>query len=205
MKDMREKSRKYFDKIATQYGEGYISEPVRCYSLMAERISDTVASVIDIGCGTGEMLRMLQKKLNRCEVWGGMDLAENMIEIARNEISKKPIDYKVGDVEHIPFDDNSFQLALCMHSFHHYPNPQDSLREMYRVLENDGTLIIVENYLKVPKRWLKNLYLALRRYPNGDLKCYSCKELKKRMEKEGFNGVRYYLLTEKSFVCVGTK
>ena len=46
-----------------------------------------------------------------------------------------------ADLCDLPFDDNQYDLILCNHVLEHIPNDIKAMRELYRVLKKDGTLI----------------------------------------------------------------
>lgn len=100
--------------------------------------------ILDVGCGTGEFIFGLAKHLDGAQIHG-VDLAYDMIKIAKSK-SRDPrkLKFKVGDVEHLPYNDNSFNVITCSHSFHHYPDKKKAVQEMHRVLKQDGHLMIVD-------------------------------------------------------------
>ena len=106
------------------------------------------AIILDVGCGTGRILEPLTafhpKKL--C----GMDISEGILKIA----SKKPkikdfdLELKRGDAEtKIPWEDSYFNYVLIPGVFHHFFRPFDALREVQRVLKDNGKMIIVDYYV----------------------------------------------------------
>lgn len=100
--------------------------------------------VLDIGCGTGLFARRLVTERSDIEVVG-LDLSEGMLSKARTNCSGfDRIRLVQGDSEQLPFDDSSFDVVTCVHSFHHYPHQDQVVREMYRVLRPDGQLLIVD-------------------------------------------------------------
>ena len=54
------------------------------------------------------------------------------------------IEFRIGDVEQLPYEDDTFDVITCSHSFHHYPNKDKAMSEMYRVLKPDGRLMIID-------------------------------------------------------------
>lgn len=52
------------------------------------------------------------------------------------------IAFEVGDVEALTFDDGSFDVAVSRYSAHHWPHPQQALRELHRVLRPGGRLLL---------------------------------------------------------------
>src|SRR5262249_7381833 len=49
-----------------------------------------------------------------------------------------------GDSERLPFADDTFDVVTCTHSFHHYPQQERVVTEMYRVLRPGGRLLLID-------------------------------------------------------------
>ncbi len=98
--------------------------------------------ILDVGCGTGELAYKLAGHLEESEIHG-VDISDTMIEKANAKKNGRDINFKVGDVEELPYEDNTFDVITCSHSFHHYPNKEKAISEMYRVLKSDGRLMII--------------------------------------------------------------
>lgn len=102
--------------------------------------------VLDIGCGHGRSLAALAARAPRgCAV--GADPSDLMAEIAV-ERNRKPV--KAGRVKvvvatasDLPFPDNTFDKALCVHVVYFWKDLQSSLREMARVLKPEAKLALV--------------------------------------------------------------
>ena len=86
--------------------------------------------VIDVGCGTATHLGWL---CNDCVYVVGLDISVDMLKLCRKTLFAKNIDYVVGDALHLPFRDNSFDVATTIESIHHFPNIWKALKEMTRV------------------------------------------------------------------------
>jgi ubiquinone/menaquinone biosynthesis C-methylase UbiE len=104
--------------------------------------------ILDIGCGTGNLALYSFNAFDNINNFVGLDMSENMIEKAHNKakllnITEK-LQFTIGDAEHLPFDDNSFNIVTCCHSFHHYPHKDRAIAEMHRVLENQGHLMLID-------------------------------------------------------------
>jgi ubiquinone/menaquinone biosynthesis C-methylase UbiE len=74
---------------------------------------------------------------------------------------------------------------VCNASFHHYPHPQEVLKEMHRVMKKDAILFIGEGYIIEPFRFLLNV--SFRFSKSGDVRTYGKKELSDLLQKNGFN------------------
>ncbi len=99
--------------------------------------------ILDVGCGTGKFSFKMHNFNKNLKVHG-MDLSEVMINKAKAKIVDHNIDFRVGDVENLPYEANSFNVITCSNSFHHYPNQRGALIEMNRVLKDGGKVMIID-------------------------------------------------------------
>jgi ubiquinone/menaquinone biosynthesis C-methylase UbiE len=104
-------------------------------------------TIVDVGCGSGNLLIKLAKKFPKHEIIG-VDLSDEMLEAAKKRIEKKgnPSEIKCthGSANDLPFDENSVDYIISSLSLHHWVNPLVALQEMYRVLKNNGYLVIFD-------------------------------------------------------------
>ena len=101
-------------------------------------IPNSQFSVLDVACGTGDMVVELRK--HGCTITG-VDLSEEMISIAK---TKAPATYMIGDAEHLPFPDNTFDAVTCAFGVRNFVHLEQGLSEMLRVLKPGGTMVILE-------------------------------------------------------------
>lgn len=87
---------------------------------------------LDIGCGTGDTLKLLKDYV-------GVDISLEMLKIAESRCFKN---LKLGDAESLPFPDKSFDSALCLFAVLNMCNIEKAAKEMARVLKPGGTAII---------------------------------------------------------------
>jgi len=99
--------------------------------------------VLDIGCGHGRSLMELAARAPRGHVIG-VDPSELMVEIAarRNRplIEAARVDVVLSGVEALPFSDDTFDKAQCVHVLYFWKEIGTSLREIARVLKPGGRL-----------------------------------------------------------------
>jgi ubiquinone/menaquinone biosynthesis C-methylase UbiE len=95
------------------------------------------AKILDVGCGPGGMAAKLIEL--GYEVWG-VDIAENMIRHAQERCGAER--FRVGDIEQIPFPDNTFDGVVCLGVIEYLDADASALGEIERVLKPDGTAVI---------------------------------------------------------------
>ena len=109
------------------------------------KIFDDKDLIIDIGGG----LRVDAHKNNRGNQHA--DLAAYIISKKKNyKILDKVPDYNpdiVGDIHHLPFEDNSVDAIICSAVLEHVEEPQQAVREIFRVLKPGGYCFIYAPFL----------------------------------------------------------
>lgn len=158
MESLKEKAVAEFDMLSGYYDSFTVSwffKPF--YKKVGQAIRDIPHQrILSVGCGTATLELTIARTFPEASVVG-LDLSPGMLKKARVKgrgISN--LSFVEGDAEQLPLEANSFDLILCSHSFHHYPNKDTALSEMRRVLTTDGTLILVEGLKDsfIGKVWL---------------------------------------------------
>lgn len=112
--------------------------------------------LLDVGCGDGIYL----VEAARCgAVASGVDISEAMLIVARKRAADAgvTVDLGFGDVQALPFDDDSFDILFAINVLCFVPDPQKAVAEISRVLAPGGRLVIGEL-----SRW--NTWAAWRRF-----------------------------------------
>jgi ubiquinone/menaquinone biosynthesis C-methylase UbiE len=97
--------------------------------------------VLDLGagaCWTTEWLARLNVDVV------AMDIAHDMLRVGRTRCAGTSAGLAAGDFEALPFADGAFDRALCLNALHHVPDPAAALREIRRVLNAHGRLVLIE-------------------------------------------------------------
>lgn len=124
-------------------------------------------SILDLACGTGDFTFLAAKRLNPSEIIG-CDLSEGMLQVANAKLArqslppgqKERISFIRGDALNLDFPDKRFDAVTIAYGVRNFQDLEAGLREMYRVLKNDGHLLIVElsTPQHFPMRQLFSLY-----------------------------------------------
>lgn len=101
---------------------------------------------LDIGCGGGATLQRISKRIGKGHLTG-VDYSPVSVELSKKTNRKDIADGKMeiveASVEKLPFSDSSFDKIVTVESFYFWPDPEENLKEVYRVLAEDGTFLLV--------------------------------------------------------------
>lgn len=157
--------------------------------------------ILDVGCGTGEILKSITERYSFAQLYG-LDISEEMLKQANDKL-KGTATLILGDAENITLETNSFDLLLCTDSFHHYPNPQQAISEFYRVLKHGKFLLIADYWKPFPIRQIMNLFIS--HSNEGDVKIYSKKEIIEFLKQGGFQEIIYKKIQNSGYLVIAKK
>jgi ubiquinone/menaquinone biosynthesis C-methylase UbiE len=119
-------------------------------------------SVLDVGCGTGEVTLLAKTRAKDGKVYG-IDPAPEMVTVARKKAARKSldIDFRVAVIEDLPFPDSSMDVVTSSLMMHHLPDDLKvrGLSEVYRVLKPGGRLLIAD-FMNPTSSLVNHLFLA---------------------------------------------
>ena len=97
-------------------------------------------SLLELGCGTGEMWTGKQEIISRCVRFVLSDFSEGMLCKAKETLHDyNGIEYRIIDIQDIPFEDRSFDIVIANMMLYHVPDLAKGLREVSRILKDDGS------------------------------------------------------------------
>jgi len=143
-----------YDDRAAHYDQGWRGRLHHTIGDRTTALATATASsphcVLDVGCGTGYLLRALARNYPRAEELAGIDAAPSMIDTARRLTDDQRLTFAVGVAEHLPYPDASIDLVVSSTSFDHWSDQLAGLTECARVLRPGGHLVLVDQF----SRWL---------------------------------------------------
>ena len=105
-------------------------------------------NVLDIGCGTGWLAQLIAEQVSEGRVVG-VDVSDEMIRRARrHHVDLDNAMFVIGEASAIPWDASFFTHAVSVESAFYWPDPSKSLREVFRVLREGGTMWMLINYYR---------------------------------------------------------
>ncbi len=171
--------------------------------------------ILDVATGTGD-LAIAAMRINPSAVTG-IDISKKMLEIGKEKIRRKGLSGKIkltaGDSEHIPFDDNVFDVAMVAFGVRNFSDPLKGLSEMRRVIRNGGMIVVLEfsKPSSFPFRPVYNFYFrnilpffgrlfskdkaAYSYLPDSVMKFPDNEAFLKLLAETGFSGTRQLKLT----------
>jgi SAM-dependent methyltransferase len=95
------------------------------------------SSILDVGCGPGLAAQVFSRRIGRV---AGADATAPFIEIARRRVPGG--DFRVAEMEALPYDDGAFDAATGFNAFQYAASPASALREARRVVKAGGIIVI---------------------------------------------------------------
>ena len=139
------KKAKNYDKRWQHYCFPSFSKSIKIIDL------NQAGKLLDVGCGTGIFLEILEKKYPSSQLYG-IDPNQAMLEKASEKVSSK-VTLEAGSAESLPYDSQSFDWVVLSNCLGHIKHQEAALNEARRVLKNTGKVIITD--------WTKD-FLAMR-------------------------------------------
>ncbi len=184
---LKKRASQHFDQWADHYEEGRTSRWFRHFqALLIAAVGPAPGQrVLDVGCGTGWAVRTIARQQPAAFACG-LDISRAMLRQAqRRRGATGHAAFVQADSEHIPCKDATFDEVICSSSFHHYPHPVASLREMRRVLKPGGALLLLETSREA--FWPIVLYdLVQRIFRDDHVRYYATPEILAFLNAAGF-------------------
>jgi SAM-dependent methyltransferase len=126
---------------------------------------------LDVGCSSGIITSLLG---NHYSIAVGIDIDQEAVQYGKHHSSSANVYFLVADSMALPFKDKFIEVVICNHVYEHVPDPNQMMKEIYRILKDDGfcyfsaenKYVLIEGDYCLPfLSWLPrpfaNLYLKL--------------------------------------------
>jgi ubiquinone/menaquinone biosynthesis C-methylase UbiE len=134
-----------FNRRATTYEtsirQGYLFDRVQRNVLALVKTGSKPDAVLDVGCGTGRLLRKAREQWPNSRLIG-VDAAEKMVEQATQLFPEAEFHFAMA--ESLPLADASVDVAFSPLSFHDWGNQAKGVSEVARVLRPQGRFLLAD-------------------------------------------------------------
>jgi len=133
----------YFDQLAPTWDKELTRERLNCLGDIVKELGiESGDYVLDIGSGTGVLLPFLIAEVGDEGKIVALDFSAEMLGQAKAKNFQPIVGFAQADVLAIPLADNSVDLAIFNSVFPHFDDKVKALKEIARVLRNNGRLVI---------------------------------------------------------------
>jgi ubiquinone/menaquinone biosynthesis C-methylase UbiE len=135
---------KRYDRVAWRYD--FLESPMEMMAfskLRSQMLAGVSGKVLDVGTGTGKNLPYYPAGVELV----GIDISPKMLAKAKTRAGKLglDVDLQVMDVENLQFPDSTFDFIVVTFVFCSVSDPIKGLRELARVVRDDGTILLLEH------------------------------------------------------------
>ena len=125
--------RNFWDRNAKLY-DRFLRRDAAAYEKLYELLHKTV---LELATGTGLIAKHI---VNAADCIEATDASEEMIREAKKDSCSSKLHFSVQDMFRLPYADKSFDVVIVSNALHIVPQPENALREIRRVLKDDGVL-----------------------------------------------------------------
>lgn len=144
MERRSDRLRTYFDELAGRFGRNYL--PGRSWKALSELLLRFMPpmDIADLGAGEGTLALLFAQ---RARMVVAVDSSERMVSYGRGVAERsgiENIDYRLGNMEDLPIESASIDLALMHQVLHHAVHPARAMSEALRILRPGGKVVIFD-------------------------------------------------------------
>lgn len=134
----KDKLKRRFSRNAKSYDE-YANVQKYMGDYLIKLTSNNLAiNILEVGSGTGYVTKLLKHNFPNANITA-VDIAEGMIEVAKENFKDDEIDFICGDIETLTFN-KKFDLIISNATFQWFNNPSKTLSKLKSIMTNNSTL-----------------------------------------------------------------
>jgi ubiquinone/menaquinone biosynthesis C-methylase UbiE len=164
-------------------------------------------TILDVGCGGGRTISKLAATATEGKVYG-IDYSEDSVAASKRTnarwIEMGRVEVRHGSVSQLPFPDGMFDLVTAVETHFWWPDLPAGMREIFRVLNPGGKLIVIAEIYKGANTTVARL--AEKHASKTDMKLLSVDEHHELFAKAGYSDIQLVAERGKGWICaVGRK
>ena len=99
--------------------------------------------ILDAGCGDGRYTRHILRRADPTALITAFDLSQHMLKRAARRLKSSRVFHLAADLTRLPYADGFFDAVVCGWVLEHLPDPRPGLRELARVLQSGGRMLLM--------------------------------------------------------------
>ena len=150
-------------------------------------------SIQDVGCGGGKVITLFSSMLEKSKIYGidhSIDMVNLSSRVNKAGISNRTINIVQGNVNKLPYSDNFFNIITAFNTINFWNDFDNSIKEVKRVLKNEGKFFIVNAYPEQGTKWWDFV-----KFKNDN-------EYRSTLSKYGFKEINIYI--EKNTIIISS-
>jgi SAM-dependent methyltransferase len=100
-------------------------------------------NLLDAGCGDGRYSKFILRRADADAMITGFDYSRQMLQRARRRLKNPRATHVAADLTRLPYADKVFDAVVCGWVLEHLPDPRPGLRELSRVMQPGGKLLLM--------------------------------------------------------------
>ncbi len=157
--------------------------------------ADASLRLFEAGCGTGQLIREIAGQYPQIN-YLGIDVAHNMIDLAKDSVKGQNIRFQVCPIENFTSTEK-YDTIICTHAFPYFPEKEETLCKFADLCNPGATVIIVNSSTNSLKDLMINFFLKA---TTSKARYLSVKEMKILFQNAGLNLKEIKVIREKMYM-----